>query len=331
MRFLLPTGIGDSVWALHKIQAIRDAKAPGEPIEIALVGTDNKIETRSIDFVKRFRFVDTFIGMRPYAILRNHATRADGTLDYIEDGMYQYPDGWYCVLVPNEALEHGVRLEDWLPHYEINWDIWKDFVVTGGEALYGINLKQRIGPYAVFYPGPLAGNTVNGHNRGPRWTPQEWVELGKRIHEEHGLRIVVVGAPYDAEYWYKILQPAVGGQSYYWDSLIGQTNLGQLWNVTAQSQFVVSYQAGVGIVSTYLGTPTAIFWRQHGDSISPEMNLTFDERMASAWVPPKVLDSGTHLPLYYGRHGVPELMGEVVRRGWATGARPAFTVQVAGA
>jgi len=80
---------------------------------------------------------------------------------------------------------------------------------------------------------------------------------------------------------------------------------------------VISYQAGVGIVSTYLGTPTAIFWRPYGDSISPQWILSFDERMASAWVPPATIEAGKHLPLIYGRHGIQHIVSEIRRRGWA--------------
>jgi hypothetical protein len=318
MRFLLPTGIGDSVWALHKIQAIRDKQAPGEPIDISLVGGRHIIDARATDFLSRFSFVNS-VDVRPCSIHKaGQMYRKDGTYNYVEDGWKMYNGEKYCVLIPNEALERGERLENWLPHYPIRWDIWSDFSITEAEREFAARIYGRIGPFAVFHPGPLAGNTSDGHNRGPMWKPEDWVELGRRCHDELGLRIVAVGAPYDIAYWEHQLGPKViMGHGHYWDSLIGATNLGQLWALTSLSQFTISYQDGVGIVATYLGTPTGIFWRPKGNSISLTVYLSFDERMASAWVPPKVLDAGTHLPLIYGRATPDSIMAEIDRRGWA--------------
>jgi hypothetical protein len=317
MNFLLPTGIGDSVWAIHKCQAIRDKLDSNGTIDISLVGANTGIDSRAMDFVRRFSFVDS-VSMKPYSIQAyGPLVHPDGTYNYIQDGWYEFNNERYCALIPNASLEKGIRLEDWLPQYEINWDIFKYFRISDEERLFASKLYDRIGPYVVFYPGPLHGNTVEGHNRGPLWTPQDWVGLGKRIHNELNLQIVLVGAPYDAAYYDSILSPALNGNGHYYTNLIGKTNLGQLWSVTSNSKFVVSYQAGVGIISTYLGIPTAIFWRPHGNSISASHYLTFDERMASGWVPPEIIEKGTHLPLIYGRHSTDFILDEVRRRKWA--------------
>jgi hypothetical protein len=317
MKFVLPTGIGDSVWALHKIQAIRDKLDPGGTIDIFLVGGDNLLDSRALDFVRRFTFVNSARMVAFHLHKPGTWTRPDGTYDYIDDGMYDFGGERYCVLIPNAALERGERLESWLPHYAIDWNIFDHFRITNGEREFADNLHARIGDYAVFYPGPLAGNTEDGHNRNALWKPQDWVALGRRMHNELGLRIVVVGAPYDASYYEWQLGPALNGDITYWDNLIGATNLGQLWSVTSRAKFCISYQAGVGIISTYLGTPTAIFWRGYGDSLSSSRFISFNEKMASAWVPPRILESGKHLPLIYGRHGVEYIWREIRERGWA--------------
>ena len=314
MKFLLPTGIGDSCWALMKIQSVRDKLSPGNPIHVSLVGSEDSKDSRALDFVRRFSFVNS-ADMRPYSIHGGSLFRSDGTYNYVSDGWYEFDSERYCVLIPNAALERGERLESWLPQYPIDWNIFRKFYIATDEYSLADGLLHR-GSYAVFYPGPLHGNTIDGHNRNAIWKPHDWVELGRRIHEQLGLHIVVVGAPYDATYFDYLVGPELNGDLDHWTNLIGRTNLGQLYAVTSRAKFVVSYQAGVGIVSTYLGTPTAIFWRPHGDSISPHHYLTFDERMASAWVPPKILESGSHLPLIYGRHSVNYIMEEIKLRGW---------------
>jgi len=300
-----------------KVQAIRDKLDPGGPIDISLVGANSGIDSRALDFVKRFSFVHS-VNMQPYSIQAyGPLVHPDGTYNYIEDGWYEFNKERYCALIPNATLEKGSRLEDWLPQYQIDWNIFKHFHISPTEKEFGDKLLYRIGPYCVFYPGPIHGNTIEGHNRGPIWRPEDWVSLGKRIHNELGLQIVLVGATYDYAYYERILGPALNGNGHYYTNLIGQTNLGQLWSVTSNSKFVASYQAGVGIISTYLGTPTMIWWRPQGNSISQYSYLSFSNEMASAWVPPAILEKGTHLPLYYGKDSVNSILGEIRSRGWA--------------
>lgn len=317
MRFLLPTGIGDSVWALMKIPAIAKARNALR-IDIGLTcGEANKLESRALDFVSRFKFIDSVKMCPLYGILHEPVFTSKGYWNYVEDGVYTFKGETWCVLTPNAALERGIRLEDWLPHYAINWDIFSDFRILPEERDLTSRLHHSIGPYAVFYPGPLDGNTVQGHNRNMIWRPQDWLELGRRIHSELGLNIVVVGAPYDASYYDTLLAPIQNGEQSYWTNLIGKTNIGELFSVTDGAEFVISYQAGVGIVSTYLKTPTGIFWRAKGDSLLREGYLSFEESMASAWVPPAMLANGAHMPLIYGRHGVDYIMSEIKSREWA--------------
>lgn len=315
MKYLLPTGLGDSVWALHKIQSIHSKLEPSGPIDIYLSGTNTEIESRAVDFVRRFSFVNS-VQMKDYGLLNSPCFLPSGYFNYVEDGMYEFDGERFCALIPNAALERGIRLEDWLPHHEIDWGIFSQFDITDDERQFAERIHLAMGPYAVFYPGPLQGNTVNGHNRGMLWKPQEWIELGRRVHNELGLNIVVVGAPYDASYYDLLLGPTLNGDGSYWNNQIGRTNIGELFALTSRARFAISYQAGVGIVSTYLGTPTGIFWRPRGDSISPDQYISFEQEMASAWVPPAIIAKGNHLPLIYARDKVDDIMTQVELRGW---------------
>src|SRR5712672_3640532 len=131
MKFLLPSGIGDSVWALHKIQSVAN-KLGDDKIDIYLSGGPSKLESRALDFVRHFSFVNS-AEMRPYSVHPKVPVSPEGYYNYIEDGMYEFPGqgGWrmekVCALMPNGPLERGIRLEQWLPKYEINWDIFKHF------------------------------------------------------------------------------------------------------------------------------------------------------------------------------------------------------------
>jgi hypothetical protein len=314
VKFVVPQGIGDSVWALHKIRAIAERIGDGR-VEVYLAGSGaHEIESRALDFVRRFSFVES-AAMRPWSIRRegHPPVSPEGYYNYLEDGMYEFAGERVCALMPNAPLERGINLAAWLPQYPINWDIWRYFRIPDEERASGLSLVPDQ-DYAVFYLGPLNGNTVDGHNRGALWPPRDWIELGRRLHAEFGLSIVAVGAPYDAPYFDLMIGPRLDGDAPYWLNLIGRTNIGQLYSITSRARLVISYQSGVGIVSTYLGTPTGIFWRPKGDSISPSTYLSFEESMASAWVPPARLP--VHLPLIYRRHGIDYILDEIRSRGW---------------
>jgi hypothetical protein len=322
MKYLLPQGIGDSVWALHKIQSINAKLDPGGPIDVFLTCSErNILQDRALDFLRRFDFVDSVSMRMNYGLLNNYGSdrppfTPGGYWDYIEDGMYDFKGEQYCVLIPNAPLERGIRLEQWLPQYPIDWDIFSRFRITTQERAYGAMVKSKIGPYAVFYPGPLHGNTLEGHNRLMLWKPAEWIALGERIHHGFGLSIIVVGAEYDHDYYTHMLLPRLNGNSTHWIDLIGRTSIGELFSVTSNAKFLISYQAGVGIVSTYLRVPTAMWWRPRGDSISQSGFLSFENEMSTAWVPPAILESKAYLPMLYGQSGVEYILEEIRSRGW---------------
>src|SRR5215813_9755365 len=130
MKFILPTGIGDSLWALVKIQSIRDTLDPAGKIDVTLVGGNHHIDSRAVDFVRRFQFVDS-VTVQPFSIHQEgDLTYFDGTYRYLEDGRYTILGQPYVMLIPNADLERGERLESWLPRYAPNWRIFDDFSIT---------------------------------------------------------------------------------------------------------------------------------------------------------------------------------------------------------
>jgi len=317
MKYLLPQGIGDSVWALHKLQSVSNKIGDGR-IDVYLNCSDvnQPIQVRALDFVKRFDFVDNSF-MLQMSIHPNTPVDDLGRYNYIQSGLTPLFGHMFYVLMPNGHLERGMRLENWLPDFEINWNLMDHFQISDEEKKAGDELKKEMGEYAVFYLGPLEGNLYCGHNRGPMWKPEEWVDLGEKLHKEMGLNIVVVGAPYDDMYYATSVEPLLAKRKIdYWADLIGRTGIGELYSITSKSRFVISYQSGVGIVSSYLGIPTGIFWRPKGNSLNPDMYISFEETMASDWVRPDMLEKGKHLPLIYGRHNVDYIVGEAQRRGW---------------
>lgn len=325
MKLLVPQGLGDSVWSMFKIPAIAARHAPDEPIEIRIAcWWQCEVETRSLEFMRRFNFVS---GAEMYVMPMDGRcgpvhppddfVDQRGRYIYIPSGPTDEYPGIDFVAIANGHLERGGRLEDWLPEYPIDWTVTDRFRFTDGELAFADVLAEK-GRYAVLYFGPKGGNTTEGHNRGPIWTPHDWAAVANGLHAR-GLRCVAVGASYDRRYLDEMIDPLeVDGTIAppIDEDFLGCHEIGQTMAVLRRASVCVSYQSGIGIMSSYFGVPTAIFWRPDGDSINPGTLVSFDETMASAWVRPDMIAEGRHLPCIYGRHGPDYVLGEIDARGW---------------
>jgi len=304
LRVAVPAGIGDSVWCLTKLPSMLRSYG-ADRVQIEFCGGPPH---RAQDFLNRFDFVESAAPSN-WSCVESDPYTSEGVYNWAVSGT-----GWHdefdWLLVANQHLERGQRLESWLPQFEIDWSIADRFTYTGAELRHARELEDRLGRFCVFYLGPEKGNTSAGHNRGPLWSPEDWGRLAARCREM-GLAIVVTGAEYDRSYFENHALPMIGDC---YDA-IGKWHIAQTFAVIQRSQFVVAYQSGVGIFSVYMGIPAAMFWRPYGDSIDPSGFVSFDEQMASAWAPRGALEENRYLPLVYGSC-TPESIAEFARSNW---------------
>jgi hypothetical protein len=318
MNFLTPQGIGDTVWTLLKMEdAARKLGASSIHVKIACLDDKNQSEARSLEFVRRFSFIDsaemykiTLVeGQQGPMLLPGPASDAQGYFRYLPDGRCDLP-GIDYVLMPNAALERGIRLENWLPQFSMNWRAVDSFTFRPEEEMMAEGLGKD---FVVFFTGTKDSNGLYGHNRNGLWKPHDWVELARRLRRRLKCRIMVVGTESERSYYEEEIKPI---SDLPWEDHIGFWGVGQTYAALKRARFIIAYQSGIGIVPNYFGIPVGIFWRAKGDSISPHFYASFEESMASAWADPKMIAEGKHLPLIYGRHDVDYVMAEVERRGW---------------
>lgn len=308
LTIAVPSGIGDAGWAMTKIPAMLSAHGAASA---RLVVADNE-PRRSKEFLLAFDFVSS---VEYRKILFTHGIHPNGRYHYEPTGPNKFGcDFW---LIPNEHLEAGLPLEDWLPQYLIDWDIARRFRTKPEDAAYARELAVRLGRFVVFYMGPLAGNTIAGHNRGPLWRPEQWIELGARIAEQ-GCQVVVVGAEYDRSYSCQTITAARKAGQRHWRDYVGLWSIGRTFAVSKEAAACISYQSGIGIFNAYQHVPTACWWRPYGDPIVPDRFITFDERMKDCWVPPTARPR--YLGMLYGHETVDDIARWAER--WITQNEP---------
>lgn len=357
-KILTCQGIGDSIWAAFYMQSI--AKAHGrDSVEILVGGWDRtEIECRALPLLRRFpwvsgvKFFEMPQGALGPCLKPGTATDDLGRYRYLDSGKpyFQLRDDIDFVCIPNTHLEYGKRLEDWLPEYDVNWDLFKDFnfpeqgtaefpayIVPEIDFSKYADFDMRPGRflpyppptpltwklsnsliaeknYIVFFLGALGCNHPQGaagHNHGALWTGEQWAELGDRLIKEMDTEIVIVGAGYDLGYYEQFVRPHIR-QAGKWHYRLAEFALMETLAICSQARAVVGYQSGIPIMSHYLKVPkVATWWRPDGNSIVKGANVCFDEGMASSWCYPGAVERKEYLPCIYGRESVDDIVAFV--------------------
>lgn len=306
LSLAFPSGIGDALWVLAKVPALlRREKADAAAVTVCRDET-----RRSEAFIRSFEFVDT-VDYCDLSIVDSPQFLADGCFNYAPS-QPRWHNRFDWLLQANGHLERGGCLEDWLPDLATDWRVMERFRWRADDLEFAKRFKGECGPYAVLYFGPESGNTTAGHNRGGLWSPEEWVSLAESIRNM-GVEVIAVGAEWDRSYFTRHIRPKCNCIR----DCIGQWDIRRTLAVLKLSAFVIGYQSGIPITAAFMGVRGGAFWRPHGDSILADQYVTFSERMASAWVPPHMLESGDWLPLIYGRDTAATIAKRIEGWKWA--------------
>mgnify|MGYP001574133156 FL=1 len=179
----------------------------------------------------------------------------------------QLPAG--AVLIqPNQNLEKGRRLEEWLPdlpcnfHYPLGTTV-HDTVIAG--ALLAAVPQPRVGISCASYRGAEAWKT---------WGRTEWVDMLRRMQKE-GWHPILLGGFWDD------LTHAVACELQLPD-LVGKTSIGEGVEVLRLLDAYVGYSSGLNVIRTVLDKPAMALWPDH------------QVELATSWVPPEMLTSGRY-------------------------------------
>jgi FkbM family methyltransferase len=307
LRVAVPSGIGDVTWVLTKLPALL-AREGADKADIDCCDSNYR---RTSEFLSGFDFVRNAGYCEFDCVERDNPVLPDGCYNYAPP-QPAWHDRYDWFLQANGHLEHGWRLEEWLPDLAIDWEFARRFHFRPQDEQAARRIATEAGPFALCFAASTPANTVAGHNRGPLWSPADWAELCRHFLG-NGVRPVFIGAGWDRDYYDRHLAGVLPGEV--WER-IDQWPIGLTFAAIRLAQGLVSYQSGLGIFGVYLGARVAMWWRPHGDSIVADRHISFSEEMARAWAPPGSVESGQYLPLIYGRQTAAQLAGLLAERGW---------------
>jgi ADP-heptose:LPS heptosyltransferase len=271
----------------------------------------------------RFGFVDDMVTSKFQVHANTPMDDRSGHLNYIPSGPVAVDgrDEFDYRLIVNTYLEHGQGYDRvcealGLLEEDLDFDFFSDYDEKPEDMAAVDKVLHHVGQdYVVFYYGAEVDNTIGGLNRDEIWKPEDWNRLGRMVHEEFGLKIVVIGAPYDTSYANRIL--GANRDTFYYNA-IGELDITETLALIQRSKFVVAFPAGVGIVGPYMRVPTVIFWRpKHMSYHVMHDRAGFRPEFATNWVPEPVLKAGGYYPAWYGEDTPDTIMEAVRKGGWA--------------
>lgn len=305
LRILSLCGIGDVLWSLVILPAVLK-KYNKRRAWLIVHDPNNHRSFRSTKMLERFELV-AGVEFHHWKIHKSPPVGRDGHLRYTHDAGPGSGVGiWDYNFIINSELEHGLdfvaickKLS--LDPSLIDYDVFRGYRWLPADASFRESIGAVAGEYAVFYLGALVDNTAQGLNRQGLWSVIQWVELAKAVlHNWPGLKIVVVGATYDIEYFRQFARAY--GPSFYKDILcaVGLCELPETIAIIREARFVIGFASGIPISSVYLGVRTGIFWRPQHLSMSSDLDkFGFDSGFATSWVPPEMLQKKRYLDLWY--------------------------------
>jgi ADP-heptose:LPS heptosyltransferase len=247
---------------------------------------------------------------------------ATGHLNYFPAGPSRVDDHepFDYRLIFNTYLEHGWSYDRICQEMDINpadidFNFWSEYEEAPTDLVALDRLKTLLGQgYIIFHLGAKLDNSEVGLNRGPIWTPQDWVDLGRHLNKAYGCRIALIGAAYDLEFAKEVMSKTSDD---FYVNTIGQLDITETLALIQRARFIVSFPSGVGIVGPYMGVPTTIFWRPQDMPYHPLHERSgFAPEFSENWVPPAVMEAKRYFASWYGTDTPETIADKIATYGW---------------
>ena len=281
----MPPGIGDLHWIMAKLESFKK-KNNIKKIKVRMnLGheEDQHFHDCSLDYLSLIPFVDSAESVMEKIPFEYSLAGGSGTTLFKNHGGCDY------MIEFNSKLEQGVDLKNILPEYETNFDYPINELPKSKTFAAAVKAKAG-GKLVLLFTGGIPGNDIWARDL---WTPQSWVDLGRKIHAMTGCRPVLIGARWDKGYSDKMYELEKEKIMY---DLVGKTTVADLFGLFREASVLVAYQCGILMMATKFRLPIVGFW-----PIKSEANPEgwFKRDFMTSWLPPWAKEIG-FIPMGFG-------------------------------
>lgn len=275
----IPPGIGDMHWVLEKLESFKEKNNIDE---LKIIIDRSPTLNYSRDFLRLIPFIDDVDDGQKHLPFRFSVAGGDGI------PLQRNVNGVDYLIELNSRLEQGVRIENVLPEYDINYNYPID---NPPEAQGFAHFMKRGmgGKLYLFYASSAGGN--NNWCKGT-WEPKDWIKLANLIYKESKLRTVLIGAQWDSGYAAAVKNIDYNDRI---QNFVGKTSISEALALLREANFLVSFLSGLAVLSTRFKIPCVSFWptlKQAPHWINPE-------KFKTSWLPPGAEQDG-YMPVDYG-------------------------------
>lgn len=282
MRLIVPAGIGDWSWIWSKFYSVKDQVESVRIVDGAPRRTKEYVAACGIQDVD----YDLDITGGQYQMLLSYES-ARG-IDWKSRPTWEKVkslEADILLIEANQHLEHGLRLEDWLPDLETHFhyplyvsdEDRKRARETTRRAIEG----DRYNPPHPMEAGPVVGiscASYKGADAWETWGRPEWINFLKRVMDM-GWRPLLVGGGWDDLTYTVACELDL-------PSTVGKTSVPQMIEQMAILDSYIGFSSGMNVIRTVLDKPAMALW---------PCNQRCDQKeLSTSWAPPDMLATGRY-------------------------------------
>lgn len=290
----IPPGVGDMHWVLTMLESFKEKNSISK---LKVVIDRNPTLGYSRDFLRLVPFIDEVDDGRKHLPFKFSIAGGDG------EPLQQRINGVDYLIEYNSRLEHGVRIEDVLPEYDINFNY--PIKNPPGAKSFASLIKEGVGgKLYLFYASSVGGN--RNWCQG-MWEPRDWVRLAEIIFDATQRRIILMGAQWDGAYAAMVKRLDVRNCIH---NFVGKTSISEALGLLRQANFMVGFLSGLVILATRFKIPCVSFW----PTLKQAPHWCDPKKFQTSWVPPNAKRDG-YMPIFYGENkSTPQGIFDRVRR-----------------
>lgn len=268
IRIAFWLGIGDCHWPCQKLKGLRKFFG-GRPIHAYVNRAPNHDSVgylRLIPHIERAEF-STFAPKFLNQLAPDYREPKWATLEGSANWC-----GFDYVFNANAWMEAGKPIADWMPELETEYSF--DYRIND----LSLSVSHRIMPEPRVLLH-LCNEKANRYFHGMWWGLDDWADVIRRLNDRDIIPMIVgAGTVADLSFVNRLATECAGIQ---FVSAAGRTTIAEIVDMLRRCRLFIGLNAGLGIVSASMGTPTLIMW---ADNRWPVGEISFDQGMQTAWL-----------------------------------------------